>query len=156
MALKFLAKGLLDRLSREVPCLCKVAPAKSDVHMEDVHRAGGIMAILGEGEAGVPVAQVCRTHGVSSATYYQWKSKYAGMSVNELRRVKELEAENARLKRLLADAELDQVIGRCDEGGVVFHDDLPLRVAQLELVAGRLRDALERRTAELLTLIRQA
>lgn len=68
-----------------------------------------IMAILGEGEAGVPVAQVCRTHGVSSATYYQWKSKYAGMSVNELRRVKELEAENARLKRMYAELALENV-----------------------------------------------
>ena len=58
-----------------------------------------IMAILGEGEAGLPVAQVCRKHEISTATYYQWKSKYAGMSVSELKRVKELEAENARLKR---------------------------------------------------------
>jgi len=46
------------------------------------------------------VAEVCRKHGISSATYYQWKSKYAGMSVNELKRVKELEAENSRLKRM--------------------------------------------------------
>lgn len=66
-----------------------------------------VMAILGEGEAGVPVAQVCRTHGISSATYYQWKSKYAGMSVNELKRVKELEAENGRLKRMYADLALE-------------------------------------------------
>lgn len=68
-----------------------------------------VMAILGEGEAGVPVAQVCRTHGVSSATYYQWKSKYAGMSVNELKRVKELEAENAKLKRMYAELALENV-----------------------------------------------
>lgn len=65
------------------------------------------MAILGEGEVGVPVAQVCRTHGISSATYYQWKSKYAGMSVNELKRVKELEAENARLKKMYAELALE-------------------------------------------------
>ena len=62
-----------------------------------------IMAILGEGEAGLPVVEVCRKHGISSATYYQWKIKYAGMSVNELKRVKELEAENARLKRMYAE-----------------------------------------------------
>lgn len=68
-----------------------------------------VMAILGEGEAGVPVAQVCRTHGVSSATYYQWKSKYAGMSVSELKRVKELEAENAKLKRMYAELALENV-----------------------------------------------
>lgn len=68
-----------------------------------------VMAILGEGEAGVPVAQVCRTHGISSATYYQWKTRYAGMSVNELKRVKELEAENAKLKRMYAELALENV-----------------------------------------------
>jgi len=68
-----------------------------------------IMAILGEGEAGLPVAEVCRQHGISPATYYQWKSKYAGMSVNELKRVKELEAENARLKRMYAELALENV-----------------------------------------------
>ena len=68
-----------------------------------------IMAILGEGEAGLPVAEVCRQHGISSATYYQWKSKYAGMSVHELKRVKELEAENARLKKMYAELALENV-----------------------------------------------
>jgi len=68
-----------------------------------------IMAILGEGEAGLPVADVCRQHGISAATYYQWKSKYAGMSVNELKRVKELEAENARLKKMYAELALENV-----------------------------------------------
>jgi putative transposase len=67
------------------------------------------MAILGEGEAGLPVAEVCRQHGISPATYYQWKSKYAGMSVNELKRVKELEAENARLKKMYAELALENV-----------------------------------------------
>ena len=66
-----------------------------------------IMGILAEGEAGLPVGEVCRKHGISSATYYQWRSKYAGMSVPELKRVKELEAENARLKRLYADLALE-------------------------------------------------
>ena len=66
-----------------------------------------ILAVLGEGEAGLPVAEVCRKHGISSATYYQWKSKYAGMSVSELKRVKELESENARLKRMYADLALE-------------------------------------------------
>ena len=66
-----------------------------------------IMGILAEGEAGLPVGEVCRKHGISSATYYQWKSKYAGMSVPELKRVKELEAENARLKRMYADLALE-------------------------------------------------
>ena len=66
-----------------------------------------ILAVLGEGEAGVPVAEVCRKHGVSTATYYQRKSKYAGMSANELKRVKELEAENSRLKRMYAELALE-------------------------------------------------
>lgn len=66
-----------------------------------------ILAILGEGEAGLPVAEVCRKHGISTATFYQWKSKYAGMSVGELKRVKELEAENGKLKRMYAELALE-------------------------------------------------
>lgn len=66
-----------------------------------------IIAILGEGKAGLAVAEVCRKHGISNATYYQWKTKYAGMSANELKRVKELEAENSRLKRMYADLALE-------------------------------------------------
>jgi putative transposase len=66
-----------------------------------------MLEILGEGEAGLAVAEVCRKHGISAATYYQWKSKYAGMSVNELKRVKELEAENAKLKRMYAELALE-------------------------------------------------
>ncbi len=66
-----------------------------------------IMAILGEGEAGLPVAQVCRKYEISTAAYYQSKSKYAGMSVSELKRVKELEAENSRLKKVYAELALE-------------------------------------------------
>ena len=66
-----------------------------------------ILSILGEGEAGLPVAEVCRKHGISTASFYQWKSKYAGMSANELKKVKELEAENARLKRMYAKLALE-------------------------------------------------
>ncbi len=66
-----------------------------------------ILAILVEGGSGLPVAEVCRKHGISNATYYQWKSKYAGMSLPELKRVKELEAENARLKRMYAELALE-------------------------------------------------
>ena len=66
-----------------------------------------ILAILGEGDAGLAVAEVCRKHGISTATYYQWKSKYAGMSANELKRVKELEAENARLKKMFVELALE-------------------------------------------------
>ncbi len=66
-----------------------------------------IVAVLKEGEAGLPVAELCRKHGISAATYYQWKSKYAGVSVSELARMKELEAENARLKRMYAELALE-------------------------------------------------
>ncbi len=66
-----------------------------------------IVAILKEGEAGVPVAEVLRMHGISRATYFNWKAKYAGTTVAELKRMKELEAENTRLKQLYADLALE-------------------------------------------------
>lgn len=66
-----------------------------------------IVAMLQEGEAGLPVAELLRKHGVSRQTYYSWKAKYAGATVNEIRRLKELEAENAKLKRMYADLALE-------------------------------------------------
>ena len=66
-----------------------------------------IVAILAEGEAGLAVGDICRKHGISNATYYQWKSKYAGVSANELKRIKELEAENSKLKRMYAELALE-------------------------------------------------
>jgi putative transposase len=66
-----------------------------------------IVAILKEGEAGVPVGQILRKHGISRGTYHDWRSKYAGAGVAELRRLRELEAENARLKRMYADLALE-------------------------------------------------
>jgi putative transposase len=66
-----------------------------------------IVAILKEGEAGVPVADLLRRHGISRATYFLWRSKYAGTTVPELRRIKELEGENAKLKRMYADLALE-------------------------------------------------
>lgn len=66
-----------------------------------------IVAILKEGETGMPVAEVCRKHGISSPTYYAWKSKYAGVTVSDLTRMRELEVENARLKRMYADLALE-------------------------------------------------
>ena len=66
-----------------------------------------ILAILREGEAGMPVTQILRGHGISQATYYNWKAKYGGTSVPELKRLKELEAENEKLKRLYADLALE-------------------------------------------------
>ena len=66
-----------------------------------------IVGILAEGEAGLPVAEVCRKYGISNALYYQWKSKYSGVSVSELKRIRELESENSRLKKMYADLALE-------------------------------------------------
>ena len=66
-----------------------------------------IIAILREQETGVPVADLCRKHGLSSPTFYKWKAKFGGMDVSEARRLKALEDENAKLKRLLAEAIMD-------------------------------------------------
>lgn len=68
-----------------------------------------VVAILKEGEAGRPVAEICREHGISNATYYQWKSKYGGMDASELKRVKALEEENSRLKKMYADLALENM-----------------------------------------------
>jgi putative transposase len=66
-----------------------------------------IIGILREQEAGAATADVCRRHGVSSATFYKWKAKYGGLEVSEAKRLRALEDENNRLKRMLADAMLD-------------------------------------------------
>ena len=66
-----------------------------------------IIGVLREHEAGATVADLCRKHGMSSATFYAWKAKYGGMDVFDARRLKALEDENAKLKRLYADAMLD-------------------------------------------------
>ena len=66
-----------------------------------------IIGMLKEHEAGVAVADLCRKHGVSSASLYKWKAKYGGMDVSEAKKLKALEDENSKLKRLLADAMLD-------------------------------------------------
>ena len=68
-----------------------------------------IIAVLREQEAGVPTADVCRKHGISSGTFYAWKAKFGGMDVSDAKRLKALGEENAKLKRLLADAMLDNV-----------------------------------------------
>ena len=69
-----------------------------------------IVGILRAQEAGASVAVLCRKHGMSSATFYSWKSKYGGMDVSDAKRLKALEAENAKLKRLYADAMLDNTV----------------------------------------------
>lgn len=69
-----------------------------------------ILAVLKEQDNGLKVAEICRKHGISDQTFHNWKRKYAGMTVDELKRMKELEAENSRLKRLVADLSLDNQI----------------------------------------------
>jgi putative transposase len=69
-----------------------------------------ILKVLKSQEEGKKVSEICREYGISEPTFYNWKSKYGGMTLSELQRVKELEAENARLKRLVADLSLDNQI----------------------------------------------
>jgi len=66
-----------------------------------------IIAVLKQHQAGVPTAELCRKHGISDATFYNWRSRYGGMEVSEARRLKSLEEENRKLKKLLAEQMLD-------------------------------------------------
>ena len=66
-----------------------------------------IVSILNEADAGVTVGDICRKHNISPATYYKWKSKYGGLAASELKRLKDLERENARLKKMYADLSLE-------------------------------------------------
>jgi putative transposase len=69
-----------------------------------------IIGFLREGDRGVPVKELCRKHGFSEASYYLWRSKFGGMDVSDARRLKALEAENAKLKKLLAEAMLENEV----------------------------------------------
>jgi putative transposase len=71
-----------------------------------------IINILQAGETGIPAPDLCRQHGIAQSTYYKWKAKYGGMSLTELKRLKELEHENQRLKRMYANLSLDNEILR--------------------------------------------
>ena len=66
-----------------------------------------IVSVLKQADAGVPIKDLCRQAGISTPTYYQWKSKYGGLEASDLKRVKELEAENSKLKRMYAELALD-------------------------------------------------
>lgn len=66
-----------------------------------------IIQILKQGEAGIKVADICREHGISPATYYNWKAKYGGMEASDVKRLQELETENRRLKQMYAELSLD-------------------------------------------------
>jgi putative transposase len=65
-----------------------------------------IMAVLKQAEGGAPVPELCREHGVSSATFYKWRSKFGGLDVSQLTRMKELEEENRRLKKMYAESQM--------------------------------------------------
>ncbi|SOH95686.1 putative transposase [Monaibacterium marinum] len=69
-----------------------------------------IIGMIKEQEAGLPTAELCRKHGLSPATFYKLKAKYGGMDVSDVKRLKQLEDENAKLKRLVADVMLDNVV----------------------------------------------
>lgn len=71
-----------------------------------------IIGFLREADSGLPVKDLCRKHGFSEASYYLWRSKFGGMSVPDAKRLKELESENARLKKLLAEAMLEKEVVR--------------------------------------------
>ena len=71
-----------------------------------------IIGFLREAEAGLPIKELCRRHGFSEASYYLWRSKFGGMSVSDAKRLKELEVENSRLKKLLAESVLKNEITR--------------------------------------------
>ena len=66
-----------------------------------------VVAILKEGDGGVNVSELCRKHGISNATYYKWKSKYGGLEASDLKRMRELEAENSELKKMYAELSLE-------------------------------------------------
>lgn len=69
-----------------------------------------IIRVLKEGETGIPVEELCRKHGVGQSTYYKWRAKYGGMELSDLKKMKALEEENQRLKRLYAEVSLDKQI----------------------------------------------
>ncbi len=80
---------------------------ENDGHENEQNSEEQIIGFLKQVEAGVPVKDVCRQGGISEATFYNWRAKYGGMDVPDARRLRELEGENAKLKRLLAEAHLD-------------------------------------------------
>jgi putative transposase len=112
-----------------------------------------IIPLLKQHEVGVPVAQICREHNVSQATFYKWKAKYGGMDVSKAKRLRQLEEENAKLKRLLTDAMLDNAAlkdllgkpgeARPEEAGCAA----PPERAQLLPAAGVWTDAVQPRNS---------
>ena len=75
--------------------------------MARIHTEEQIIEVLKESEAGAKTGELCRQHGISDATFYKWKSKYAGMEASDLRKMRTMEDENRRLKQIVADQTLD-------------------------------------------------
>jgi putative transposase len=69
-----------------------------------------IIKVINEADAGVPVPDICRRHGISTSTFYKWRAKYGGLEASQLKRLRELEDENRRLKQMYAELSLDQEI----------------------------------------------
>ena len=85
-------------------------PIRQEIGREEEIYEEQIIGFLRDAEAGLAVAELCRRHGFSEASYYLWRSKFGGMNVSDAKRLKELEAENGRLKRLLAEAMLENEV----------------------------------------------
>lgn len=83
-----------------------------------------IIAVLKQAEAGMPVPELCRTHGISSATFYKWRSRFGGMDASMMSRLKELEDENRRLKKMYAEAQMSADILKEATGGPIRYGDL--------------------------------
>ena len=104
-----------DLIAKRVQLLYEILPKASRVavlsdetpNSKSRFTESQIVDILKQGEAGLPIAEILRQHNISKATYFQWRAKYAGASVEELKRLKELEAENAKLKRMYAELALE-------------------------------------------------
>ena len=78
--------------------------------MKDRFTQAQIIGMIQEQESGLPIAELCRKHGIGQSTFYRWKAKYGGMSVSEAQRLKHLEKENRKLKSLVAELSLDKVM----------------------------------------------
>ena len=87
-------------------------PVIEEIGHEEAFYRRRIIGFLREAEAGLPIKELCRRHGFSEASYYLWRSKFGGMSVSDAKRLKELEVENSRLKKLLAESVLENEITR--------------------------------------------